>query len=223
MTTWQKSGRGRAGKGFYTNHDRGLKHWNLPKTSNDDHRGAACTKAKEKTRLVVRRSRSYHPVAVLMVLLTVTRDTGRQSGLTAGDLEQQKYDAQQQINDRNKAAQIRNGSLLLRKEDADTQAQLDSLMGQLQKTLEPTFRFRWQMIVRSRSRRRPLPRYSRTATGGPAPAYEPSQPGSPSQPAQTTAEAGDQPMFVYSRTFGGAKFVDAPKSPPDPSVQPVLK
>jgi hypothetical protein len=73
-------------------------------------------------------------VFALIVLVTALRFKlgTTQPPLTAEDLAQEKYDAQQKENQRNKAAGLRNDSFLLRKEDADTTLQLNSLMSQLE-------------------------------------------------------------------------------------------
>ena len=153
-------------------------------------------------------------LSALLVLLTVLRNSHPQvQSLTADDTEQLKYDAQQQANDQSKADRIRNGSLLMRKEDADTQAQLNSLMGQLQGdsgTKVPVPMSDDQQVRTEEEAISQVLREHKPA--GPAPAYEPRQPRSPSPPAQTTTETSDRPMFVYSRTFGGAKYVDVPKN-----------
>lgn len=153
-------------------------------------------------------------LTALIVLLIVMRNgRPRDQSLTADDLGQLKYDAQQQANERIKADQIRNGSLLLRKEDADTQAQLNSLMGQLQKgsgTEVPVPMSDDRQVRNEEEAISHVMREQRTAD--PAPAYEPRHPTPSSPPAQTTTESSDRPMFVYSRTFGGAKYVDVPKN-----------
>jgi len=151
-------------------------------------------------------------LCTMIVLLTVLRKSQPQvQSLTADDTEQLKYDAQQQANEQSKADRIRNGSLLLRKEDADTQAQLNSLMGQLQGdsgTKVPVPTSDDQQVRTEEEAISQVLREHRTA--GPGPAYEPSHP-TTSRPAQTTTDTSERPMFVYSRTFGGAKYVDVPR------------
>jgi type IV secretory pathway VirB10-like protein len=157
-------------------------------------------------------------LAAALIALAVTwngrsRDQGQ--SMAPGDLEQLKYDAQQQENDKNKAAQIRDGSLLLRKEDADTQARLDSLMSQLeqnsgQEIPVPMANDRQVQIEEEAIAQ--LMRDQRPAV--PAAAYPVEPAGVGTKPAPPNMiDGGDRPMFVYSRTFGGAKFVDAPKNP----------
>jgi len=150
-------------------------------------------------------------LSALLVLLTVLRNSHPQvQSLTADDTEQLKYDAQQQANDQSKADRIRNGSLLMRKEDSDTQAQLNSLMGQLQGdsgTKVPVPMSEDQQVRTEEEAISQVLREHKPA--GPPPAYEPRHAG---PPAQTTTDASDRPMFVYSRTFGGAKYVDVPKN-----------
>ena len=150
----------------------------------------------------------------LLVLLIVMRNSHPQvQSLTADDTEQLKYDAQQQANDQSKADRIRNGSLLMRKEDSDTQAQLNSLMGQLQDGSGAKLPVPMSDARQVQTEEETISQLLREhKPAGAAPAYEPRQPRSPSPPAQTTAETSDRPMFVYSRTFGGAKYVDVPKN-----------
>jgi hypothetical protein len=66
----------------------------------------------------------------LIVLVTALRlrATSLQPPMTAEDLAQEKYDAQLAENDVNKAATLQNDPWLLRKEDADTSQQLNSMM-----------------------------------------------------------------------------------------------
>jgi hypothetical protein len=69
---------------------------------------------------------------VVLVIAVRFRPSALQPPLTAEDLAQQKYDAQQAENEVNKAAAFRNDPLLMRKEDADTRQQLNSMMNQLE-------------------------------------------------------------------------------------------
>lgn len=157
-------------------------------------------------------------LTALIVLLTVMRNgRPRDQSPTADDLEQLKYDAQQQANERIKADQIRNGSLLMRKEHADTQAQLNSLMGQLQTDSGAKVPVPMSDDRQVRNEEEAISHVMREQrTVGPAPAYEPRHPTPSSPPPQpTTTESSDRPMFVYSRTFGGAKYVDVPRNSPE--------
>jgi len=158
-------------------------------------------------------------VAALVVLFAVVRKGQLQNlrhVLTTEDIEQLKYDSQQAAHERNRADQIRDGALLLRKEDADTQAQLNSLMGQLQKDSGTDLPLPMADDRQVRTEEEAIAQVIRE----PRPAsHEPAVPESrraqassaPMQPA--ASESSERPMFVYSRTFGGAKYVDSPKNP----------
>ena len=133
---------------------------------------------------------------------------------TAEDLEQEKYDTEQRQREDQKAAQLRNAPFLVRKED-DSQRELNSLLKDLNTGKES-----------SADLPTPLPdreaRAEEEAIAGvlrepdPVPAYSGPPQAPPRTVAQTPqaaspAEKDTGPMFVYSRTFGGAKFVDTPQ------------
>ncbi len=133
---------------------------------------------------------------------------------TSEDLEQLKYDAEQKEQELQKASRIRDDNFVMRKED-DSQAGLNSLLKEMhldkdqaadQPALggDPRAKIQEEQIAHIMN------------DPGAAPSYQPRFYGSPAGPAQTSqtytsSEADIRPMFVYSRSFGGAKYVDAPK------------
>ncbi|MCI0721677.1 MAG: TrbI/VirB10 family protein [Acidobacteria bacterium] len=161
----------------------------------------------------------------LLALLLATRNDQQAVGpaLTVEDLEQQKYDAQQKENEKNKAAQLRNDLFLLRK-DENTDSQLSLLMNQLQKNDSSALSQTDAKQVRAEEEAiTQVIRDSRP----PANSVCEAQPASRanSEARSNTSRGGDQPMFVYSRSFGGARYLDQPMktggSPaPKPESQP---
>ncbi len=157
-------------------------------------------------------------VAVVTAISIVAIRTHRGGpGPTAADQEQQKYDASQTERDRQKAARLRDDTFLVRKED-DNQAQLNSLLKDLNMQKSPAsdlptpaadHQAKAEEEAIDYVRRNPAPRQS------PLPGSYESRP-KPAQPAAASASAdtGMRPMFVYSRTFSGAKYLDAPQKQP---------
>jgi type IV secretory pathway VirB10-like protein len=151
---------------------------------------------------------------VFAILIVAVRRRGAGPVATVADQEQQKYDAGQQENDRQKTARLRDDTFLVRKED-DYQAQLNSLLKDLN-------------IDSGRGMDLPMPVAEQKARAeeeaiehvlrNPAPNSLPStrsyqlRPNTP-QALSAPADANVRPMFVYSRTFGGAKYVDLPPKP----------
>src|SRR5436309_1380420 len=137
---------------------------------------------------------------------------------TAEDLEQEKYDTEQRQREDQKAAQLRNAPFLVRKED-DGQRELNSLLKDLNTgkdssaglpTPLPDRQARAEEeaiagVLREQGPVSPLPAYSGLP---PVPQRTVAQ----TPQAATPAEKDTGPMFVYSRTFGGAKYVDAPRN-----------
>ena len=156
----------------------------------------------------------------LIVLVTALRfrPSALQPPMTAEDLAQQKYDAQQAENDLNKAAALRNDPLLLRKEDADTSQQLNSMMSQLENNSDtPPVPLTSDKHARAEeeaiSHVLRGPGVGQNSTNDPAQLedYGSRPTGHMGSPVVSDTRGSDQPMFIYSRTFGGAKYVDAPK------------
>ncbi|MBN1566809.1 MAG: hypothetical protein JXA73_03115 [Acidobacteria bacterium] len=156
------------------------------------------------------------PVIALVALFVSVRKPQQQSPrLMAEELDQLKYDSEQRKRDKQKADQIRDQAYLVREGD-DNQAQLNSLLKDL------------DMDKNSASSiPTPLPEHQVKAeedaiahvllNSNPPPRVQPeSSPQPPrrtAQPAQsqTATDMAANPMFVYSRSFGGAKYVDAPQ------------
>jgi type IV secretory pathway VirB10-like protein len=159
-------------------------------------------------------------VFALIALVTAVRfkSSATQTPLTTEDLAQQKYDAQQKENERNKATALRNDFFLLRKEDADTTLQLNSLMSQLENNSDsPVVPLNSDKQVRAEEEaihqvlRNRDDASTSAARSTPPDVYESRRPGYAAGSGASESRGVDQPMFIYSRTFGGAKYVDAPK------------
>ncbi|MBN1570709.1 MAG: hypothetical protein JXA73_22900 [Acidobacteria bacterium] len=134
---------------------------------------------------------------------------------TAEELEQQKLDQDESRREQQKADQIRDQSFLIRKGE-DNQAQLNSLFKDLD-------------FDRSQDSTLPTPAKTQAAVEEeaiqhvlmkPAPPARKNEPGyavppkavQPETQSQKPAANGKQvPMFIYSRSFGGATYYDSPK------------
>jgi type IV secretory pathway VirB10-like protein len=150
-----------------------------------------------------------------IVLLTIAfrfRSDSSIPALSPDDLEQQKYDAQRTESEKNKEARLRNEPFVMRKEDAEAAAQLNSLVKglQLEEATRPTAQNESQLRAEEEAiaavMRDPRPAASSSALGHEPRYARASASGEPSE-----SRSSSQPMFVYSRTFGGAKYVDAPR------------
>jgi type IV secretion system protein VirB10 len=158
---------------------------------------------------------------VVFIVATKTRPHAPRPPFAADDLEQQKYDAQQRENEQHKAAQLRNDAFLMRKED-DTNLQLNSLMSQLQKNADlPIPSGNDKQIHAEEEAIAGVLRDPRAAPNPGSVADEPRRPQrSSGDSGSNESRGGDQPVFIYSRTFGGAKYVDTPKQSAGPSAAP---
>lgn len=137
------------------------------------------------------------------------------SKITAEELEQQKLDSDENTREQQKTDQIRDQSFLIRKGE-DNQAQLNSIFNDLDpdksqnsailtpvKTQpaaeEEAIQHVLQKPTPSRVKQEPAQSTSKRAAQ-----YEPG--------SQKPSINGKQaPMFVYSRSFGGAAYYDSPK------------
>jgi type IV secretory pathway VirB10-like protein len=152
-------------------------------------------------------------LAIFIVAVRWTKDD--LVGPSREDLEQQRYDAEQRQKDDRKAAQLRNDPFLVRKED-ESQRQLNSLLNDLNLGKDPGSDF-------------PIPLTDRQAKAEEEaiagvlrePVQARSYSGPPQRPRRTHTQAvpetgATEPasMFVYSRTFGAARYVDAPPKNP---------
>jgi type IV secretion system protein VirB10 len=135
--------------------------------------------------------------------------------LTAEDREQQRYDSHQEEQARNKASQIQNAPFLLRKgSDSEAAAQAESLFRELNRGNALNLQSKAEgdpakaeedliaSVIREPQTQAP-----------PDPSYRASHPSAPTTTAPSSGES-DKPMFVYSRSFGGAKYHDAAKKEP---------
>jgi type IV secretory pathway VirB10-like protein len=131
---------------------------------------------------------------------------------TAEELEQQKYDSEQAKREKLKADQIRDQSFLVRDGD-DHQAQLNSLL----KDLAMDKNSGLPTPIPDRQAKAEEEAIAHVLRSSSPPAVQPEPVSQPprraAQPAQATTvnEVSVNPMFVYSRSFGGAKYVDAPR------------
>jgi type IV secretory pathway VirB10-like protein len=180
-----------------------------PNTDIIEEKLATATKGKGRTWLFVATMGGTLLSLGLFALFTAVSRTKPQTSpprLTADDLEQQKYDARQQENEQLKAAQLRNDGFLVRK-DEDTTLQLNNLMKDLQKddafpvhTTDPKQTSAEEEaiagVIRDPRQVADSPTRPRPQSGGGANASNEVPQGSP------------QPMFVYSRSFGGAKYLE---------------
>lgn len=135
-----------------------------------------------------------------------------QAQLTADDLEQQKYDARQQENERLKAAQLRNDGFLVRK-DEDTTYQLNNLMKDLQK--DDAFPAHTTDPKQTGAEEEAIAGVIRDPGQAAEPATLPNesprsrpQNGGGANSSNEVPQGTPQPMFVYSRSFGGARYVE---------------
>jgi type IV secretion system protein TrbI len=165
-------------------------------------------------------------VALFLFLGPGKRRTQDPPILSADDREQQRYDAQQEQQARNKAAQIHNDPLIFRKgSEAEVSSEVEDLLRSLNlndsQSPVKADRAQAEEDLIANVIREPQPQAPRD------PSYLSSRPPAP-QPtsAATSSSDGDKPMFVYSRSFGGAKYHDAARKEttrePRPSGQAPL-
>jgi type IV secretory pathway VirB10-like protein len=159
-------------------------------------------------------------IVALWVLIANLRKPGAHSRPpTAEEIEQQKYDSDQKDREKQKAAQIHDQSFLVRKDD-DSQAQLNGLLKDLDIKKDSgtdlprpldDHKAKSEEEAIAHVLRSPTPAPSRSAAVNEIPRRQ-----SPQAAAQPDA-GSMSPMFVYSRDFGGAKYVDMP---PKQAAQP---
>lgn len=153
------------------------------------------------------------PLPYCRVYIRVIRPRQDQRpGPTADDQEQKKYDAMQGEQERRKAEGIRNDPFLVRKED-DSQWQLNSLLKDLNIGRDPSELPKPLPEHQVRAEEEAIAHVLRDQSPPPAATHirEPRQPLGQNSHASNHADSDMRPMFVYSRTFGGAKYVDAPQ------------
>ena len=151
---------------------------------------------------------------IISVALIIAFRKPQQQALnpTAEELEQLKYDSEQEKREKQKADQIRDQAFLVRDGD-DNQAQLNSLL----KDLDMDKNSGLPTPIPDRQAKAEEEAIAHVLRSSSPPAVQPEPVSQPprraAQPAQTTTanEVSVNPMFVYSRSFGGAKYVDAPQ------------
>jgi type IV secretory pathway VirB10-like protein len=183
------------------------------KTEITDEQAGSPAKGRKRIWLYVALGAVLPAVAIAGWFAATRPSRKHPAGPTTEDLEQQKYDAQQGQQDRQKADRIRNDNFLVRKED-DGQAQLNSLLKDLNLQKDPAVDVPTPLSDRqAKTEEEAIAHVLRDPA--PAPSYpvrSNAPPPTPAQPHQvsTSSDADMRPMFVYSRTFGGARYVDAP-------------
>lgn len=154
-------------------------------------------------------------IALAMLMIWVRKPQQQSSSPTAEDLEQMKYDSEQQAREIQKADQIRDQTFLVRKED-ENPAQLGRLLKDLEvernsgaglptRLTESQAKAEEEAIKHVLRSSNPPPRFQ------PEPLAQPPQRVAQSTSSTTAPDVGSNPMFVYSRNFGGAKYVDTPQ------------
>jgi len=192
-----------------------------PNTEIVEEKPAAKTKGKGRTWLFAAAIGAALLALGLFAFFTAvsrTKPQMPQPQLTADDLEQQKYDARQQENEQLKAAQLRNDGFLVRK-DEDTTLQLNNLMKDLQ--TEDGDPLRAPDPKQTRLEEETIAGVIRdpqsVAQTASVPYESQRRRSEGSQGTNTSNEAqqgSPQPMFVYSRSFGGAKYVEKKENAP---------
>jgi type IV secretory pathway VirB10-like protein len=142
---------------------------------------------------------------------------------TPEDEEQKKIDAEQRQREDQKAAQLRNDPFLVRKED-ESQRQLNSLLKELNLGNAsgadlPTPLFDRQARAEEEAIAGIL-RKQDPVTAHSDPPYVPRRTVVQTSQTAVSADKDVGPMFVYSRTFGGAKYVDTPQKQTAPHLEP---
>ncbi len=162
-------------------------------------------------------------VAVATYLYSTRKGSDKPARQTAEDLEQLKYDSEHYEREKQKAAQLRDQLFLVRKED-ENKAQLDSLLKELDIGHSPDSEKQKTAVERQAKEEEAIAHVIREPKSQPVPVPPPPEIKRKSRQTETAAPPGDtgtSPMFVYSRTFGGAKYVDAAQRPSGPSSKTV--
>jgi type IV secretory pathway VirB10-like protein len=154
-------------------------------------------------------------VIALIGLFIVSRKPQQQTpSRTAEEMEQLKYDSEQHDREKQKADQLRDQSYLVRKEN-DNQAQLNSLMKDFDMRTNSLSGLSTPIPERQAKAEEEaiahVLRSSGPARVQPESTYQAPRRAAPSSQATTAIDGSTNPMFVYSRSFGGAKYVDAPR------------
>lgn len=152
--------------------------------------------------------------AVALFIVAVRPRKEKAPAPTLDDQEQLKYDAALVDQDQKKAEALRNDPFLVRKED-NSQSQLNSIMRSLNigqdSAANPPVRANDQQAKAEEEAIAHVLRDPAPAQTPPARSNQPRPPAAPNAQPEAANDADAHPMFVYSRTFGGAKYVDAPQ------------
>ncbi len=158
----------------------------------------------------------------VVVFFVAFKEHGDQRAATETDLEQQKYDAGQKEQDRLKVGRLRDDNFIVRKDD-NAQAQLNSLLKDLGMEKGPASELPTPASdTKARAEEDAIDyvlRNSASKQPSPARSYQSQVKSSKGSASPVTAGGEPGPMFVYSRTFGGAKYLD---EPPKQAVQKVV-
>lgn len=173
-----------------------------------DEEGLSTAKGRKRVWLYAGLGATLLAVATAILFMTVRRHG--ETPQTGADQEQQKYDSGQKEQDRQKTARLHDDTFIVRKDD-DNQAQLNSLLKDLGMQKSPAAELPTPAVDhQAKAEEEAIDFVLRNQAPKPPPSsrsYESRT--KPAQPSTASAETDTRPMFVYSRTFGGAKYVDA--------------
>lgn len=176
---------------------------------------AAAKKSHKRLRLLIGGGALLIVIGSIFIFIPTRKTPKASTPRTAEEQEQLKYDAEQHKRDRQKADQLRDQPYLVRRDDSN-QPQLHSLLKDLNPdgypagglpTPLPEYQVRAEEEAISHVLRSSNPQTVRPESSPP-----PSRRAATSAPPQPpAADMTPNPMFVYSRSFGGAKYVDTPQ------------
>jgi type IV secretion system protein VirB10 len=175
---------------------------------------AAAKKSHKRLWLLIGGGALLIVIGSIFIFLHTRKTPEASTPRTAEEQEQLKYDAEQHKRDKQKTDQLRDQPYLVRRDD-NNQPQLHSLLKDLNPdgypagslpTPLPEYQVRAEEEAISH-----VLRSSNPQTVRPESPPLPSRRAAPSVQPQPSpaADSAQNPMFVYSRSFGGAKYVDA--------------
>ncbi len=170
-----------------------------------------------------KRPRWWLPVSAAVLLLIVagglyralSKSGGSSHQPTAEELQQLKYDSERKDREKQKAAQLRDQPFLVRNND-DTQARISGFLRDLNPKKESEKITKPLDEAKAKSEEEAISHVLRNAppprSAAATPSYEAPRRTTPKTQNAAAPDAGSMgPMFIYSRDFGGAKYVDAPQ------------